>query len=192
MIPPLLRTLATGSIVLVGGAIAISALTASVFRRQALIKKEKFGKLCLFCRGKGFYRCKLCKGNGTIRWSPLYDPVFVNPCVCPTCDGHKLEQKHGVYSKLDACTFVVNVYNGGNILSIVTDSSPDATHVAGMAAAFHPEEPLLNADTDAAPESDVRSNMFEENLKELKKLVHQYTMNRTKALIARSNMMEPL
>ncbi|CAN4087751.1 unnamed protein product [Withania somnifera] len=57
---------------------------------------------------------------------------------------YRLEQKHGVFSKLDACTFVLNVYNEGNILSIVTDSSPHATHVAGIAAAFHLEEPLLN------------------------------------------------
>ncbi|KAK4734527.1 hypothetical protein AABB24_026223 [Solanum stoloniferum] len=92
MIPPLLRTLATGSIVLLGGAISISALTTSVLRRKALINKEKFGKLCLSCRGKGFYKCKLCKANGTIKWSPLYDPVFVNPCVCPTCEGNKIQR----------------------------------------------------------------------------------------------------
>ncbi|KAK8511926.1 hypothetical protein V6N12_074615 [Hibiscus sabdariffa] len=57
---------------------------------------------------------------------------------------YRIEQKYGVFSKLDACTFVVNVYDEGNILSIVTDSSPHGTHVAGIAAAFHPEEPLLN------------------------------------------------
>lgn len=44
---------------------------------------------CDICRGKGFYICKLCKGNATIKWSPLYDPVFINPCLCPTCDGHR-------------------------------------------------------------------------------------------------------
>ncbi|CAI9260290.1 unnamed protein product [Lactuca saligna] len=56
----------------------------------------------------------------------------------------KIERKYGVFSKLDACTFVTNVYNEGNILSIVTDSSPHGTHVAGIATAFHPQEPLLN------------------------------------------------
>ena len=46
---------------------------------------------CGVCRGKGFYICKLCKGNSTIQWSPLYDPVAINPCVCPTCDGNRSE-----------------------------------------------------------------------------------------------------
>ncbi|GJY09672.1 tripeptidyl-peptidase 2 isoform X2 [Tanacetum coccineum] len=57
---------------------------------------------------------------------------------------YKIERKYGVFSKLDACTFVTNVYNEGNILSIVTDSSPHGTHVAGITSAFHPTEPLLN------------------------------------------------
>ncbi|XP_071686212.1 tripeptidyl-peptidase 2 [Rutidosis leptorrhynchoides] len=57
---------------------------------------------------------------------------------------YKIERKYGVFSKLDACTFVTNVYNEGTILSIVTDSSPHGTHVAGIATAFHPTEPLLN------------------------------------------------
>ncbi|XP_057446180.1 tripeptidyl-peptidase 2-like isoform X2 [Lotus japonicus] len=57
---------------------------------------------------------------------------------------YRIERKHGVFSKLDACTFVVNVYNDGNVLSVVTDCSPHATHVAGIASAFHPKEPSLN------------------------------------------------
>lgn len=52
---------------------------------------------------------------------------------------YRTERKYGVFSKLDACTFVTNVYNDGNILSIVTDSSPHGTHVAGIASAFHPK-----------------------------------------------------
>ncbi|KAB1210686.1 Tripeptidyl-peptidase 2 [Morella rubra] len=57
---------------------------------------------------------------------------------------YRVEQKFGVFSKLDACTFVANVYDEGKILSIVTDCSPHGTHVAGIATAFHPKEPLLN------------------------------------------------
>ncbi|KAI9384993.1 hypothetical protein POPTR_012G142200v4 [Populus trichocarpa] len=57
---------------------------------------------------------------------------------------YRIERKYGVFSKLDACTFVLNVYSDGNILSIVTDCSPHGTHVAGIATAFHPKESLLN------------------------------------------------
>lgn len=57
---------------------------------------------------------------------------------------YRLERKYAIFSKLDACSFVANVYNDGNLVSIVTDCSPHATHVAGIAAAFHPDEPLLN------------------------------------------------
>ncbi|KAL2324539.1 hypothetical protein Fmac_023597 [Flemingia macrophylla] len=57
---------------------------------------------------------------------------------------YRTERKYGIFSKLDACTYVVNVYNDGNVLSMVTDSSPHGTHVAGIGTAFHPEEPLLN------------------------------------------------
>ncbi|CAA7390916.1 unnamed protein product [Spirodela intermedia] len=56
----------------------------------------------------------------------------------------RTERKYGIFSRLDACSFVINIYEGGNVVSIVTDSSPHGTHVAGIAAAFHPEEPLLN------------------------------------------------
>ncbi|KAL6545206.1 tripeptidyl-peptidase II Tpp2 [Orobanche hederae] len=57
---------------------------------------------------------------------------------------YRIERKYGIFSKLDACTFVLNVYNEGNVLSIVTDCSPHGTHVAGITSAYHPKEPLLN------------------------------------------------
>ncbi|KAA8533720.1 hypothetical protein F0562_031237 [Nyssa sinensis] len=57
---------------------------------------------------------------------------------------YRIERKFAVFSKLDACTFVANVFDEGKILSIVTDCSPHGTHVAGIATAFHPKEPLLN------------------------------------------------
>ncbi|XP_042419484.1 tripeptidyl-peptidase 2-like isoform X2 [Zingiber officinale] len=57
---------------------------------------------------------------------------------------YRTERKFGIFSKLDACSFVTNVYDDGNLISIVTDCSPHGTHVAGIATAYHPEEPLLN------------------------------------------------
>ncbi|XP_030500340.2 tripeptidyl-peptidase 2 [Cannabis sativa] len=57
---------------------------------------------------------------------------------------YRVQREYAVLSKLDACTVVLNVYDEGNVLSIVTDSSPHGTHVAGIASAFHPKEPLLN------------------------------------------------
>lgn len=49
--------------------------------------QRKFAMPCDACAGKGTYACRLCKGSTTIEWSPMYDPVFINPCLCPTCDG---------------------------------------------------------------------------------------------------------
>nr|AFN53634.1 tripeptidyl peptidase II [Linum usitatissimum] len=52
---------------------------------------------------------------------------------------YRIERKFGVFSTVDACTAVLNIYDEGNILSIVTDSSPHGTHVSGIATAFHRE-----------------------------------------------------
>ncbi|KAG6489663.1 hypothetical protein ZIOFF_050939 [Zingiber officinale] len=51
--------------------------------------QKKVAPPCASCKGKGFYGCKLCKGKSTIEWSPLYDPIVINPCLCPTCEGNK-------------------------------------------------------------------------------------------------------
>lgn len=51
----------------------------------------------------------------------------------------RIERKFGIFSKLDACSFVINVYDEGNLVSLVTDCSPHGTHVAGIATAFLPE-----------------------------------------------------
>lgn len=79
---------------------------------------------CRVCRGKGFYICKLCKGNSIIQWSPLFDPVAINPCLCPTCDGNRsvklfsfffLPLKRGININLiKACS--VKVYNPNNVV----------------------------------------------------------------------------
>lgn len=56
----------------------------------------------------------------------------------------RLERQHAVFSPLDACTFAVNIYDAGATLSIVADTGAHGTHVAGIAAACHPEAPGLN------------------------------------------------
>ncbi|KAL7134629.1 hypothetical protein ABFS83_11G040100 [Erythranthe nasuta] len=86
------RVVATAAATVLGGSFAIGFLSSSVSDRISSIKKTKYGKSCRACKAIGYYKCKLCEGNGTIKWSPLYDPIFINPCVCPTCDGFKVQR----------------------------------------------------------------------------------------------------
>ncbi|CAA7042677.1 unnamed protein product [Microthlaspi erraticum] len=83
--------------VIVGGLVIVNVASSAAmgaFRYTVEEKQRKNGGLlaCRWCRGKGFYICKLCKGDATIKWSPLYDPVCINPCLCPTCDGHRVQR----------------------------------------------------------------------------------------------------
>lgn len=56
----------------------------------------------------------------------------------------KTERQYSTFSMFDAVNYAVNIYENGNILSIVTTSDSHGTHVAGIAAAYHPDDPLLN------------------------------------------------
>jgi tripeptidyl-peptidase II len=47
-------------------------------------------------------------------------------------------------SQVDNLNFVVNIHDEGNILSICVDAGSHGTHVAGITAAFHPENHELN------------------------------------------------
>ncbi len=47
-------------------------------------------------------------------------------------------------SRLDNLNFAVNIYDEGAVLSIVVDAGSHGTHVAGITAAFHKEQPELN------------------------------------------------
>jgi len=40
-------------------------------------------------QGEKQYSCRICNDKGTLDWSPLLDPVFKRPVLCPTCDGTK-------------------------------------------------------------------------------------------------------
>ena len=55
-----------------------------------------------------------------------------------------MERKFGTFSAEDACNFVLNIYDDGAVLSIVVDAGSHGTHVAGITAAHHPEDPSLN------------------------------------------------
>ncbi|XP_015578052.1 protein BUNDLE SHEATH DEFECTIVE 2, chloroplastic [Ricinus communis] len=95
MIPKPLRTLVSGTAIFLGGLVALnitSSIAIGAFRHASELKLRKNASPCGVCRGKGFYICKLCKGNATIKWSPLYDPIAFNPCLCPTCDGHRVQR----------------------------------------------------------------------------------------------------
>ncbi|CAL5339381.1 unnamed protein product [Camellia sinensis] len=94
-VPHPLRKLVSAAAILVGGALTLSLATSATIRTlQAIVdaKQKKFALACGVCKGKGFYICKLCKGKSTIHWSPLYDPLVINPCLCPTCDGNRTDK----------------------------------------------------------------------------------------------------
>ncbi|PWA43378.1 heat shock protein DnaJ, cysteine-rich domain-containing protein [Artemisia annua] len=103
-IRPLVRTLAKGAGVAVGGVLSVTMVSSAAIAFFTHHKKDKFGSPsssamknknaspCSVCKEKGFYMCKLCEGGSTIEWSPLYDPVFINKCLCPTCDGHRVQR----------------------------------------------------------------------------------------------------
>ena len=80
-------------------------------------------------------------------WDPLR-PERVDPRglleSAPALTNYRLERQFGTFSAEDSLNYVLNIYDNGRTLSIVTDCSPHGTHVAGIAAAHHPESPDVN------------------------------------------------
>ncbi|XP_027333495.1 uncharacterized protein LOC113848252 [Abrus precatorius] len=90
-----LRTWVTGTAVILGGVATLNLASSVTLKTLQFVSEKKRKKIalpCRACRGKGFYICKLCNGNATIAWSPMYDPIAVNPCVCPTCEGNRVQR----------------------------------------------------------------------------------------------------
>ena len=59
------------------------------------------------------------------------------------CD-FKLEHQHGTFSELDLMNYTINVYENGNLLSIVTPAGSHGTHVGAIVGAHFPDKPELN------------------------------------------------
>ncbi|KAJ8643109.1 hypothetical protein MRB53_004857 [Persea americana] len=94
-IPRPLRIIGAGAAVCLGGIFTlslVSSVTIRTLQAAAEAKRKKVALPCTVCKGRGYYICKLCKGNSTIEWSPLYDPIVINPCVCPTCEGNRVQR----------------------------------------------------------------------------------------------------
>ncbi|KAG0231413.1 tripeptidyl-peptidase II Tpp2, partial [Actinomortierella wolfii] len=62
----------------------------------------------------------------------------------PLLTDFKTERQYATFSNQDKCNYSVNIYDDGNMLSIVVIAGSHGTHVAAISAAYHPEEPALN------------------------------------------------
>lgn len=91
---PLRLVLVTGGVVAGGflGLSFVSSFAIQGLRAVTEAKRKKTAPPCAVCKGRGVMECKLCRGNANIEWSPLYDPVVTKPCVCPTCEGNRVQR----------------------------------------------------------------------------------------------------
>lgn len=57
---------------------------------------------------------------------------------------YRVERTHATFSTASQLNYALNIYDNGNTLSIVCDVGAHGTHVAGIVAAYHPEQPECN------------------------------------------------
>ena len=57
---------------------------------------------------------------------------------------YRIEHEFATFGEDSLLNFAVNVYDEGKLLSIVTDVGAHGTHVAGIVAAYFPDQPELN------------------------------------------------
>eukprot|EP01041_Mallomonas_annulata_P010817 gene10817-22566_t len=57
---------------------------------------------------------------------------------------YKVNQEYSRFSDVDSLAYSVNIFDNGSILSIVTDAGAHGSHVAGIVAAYHPDQPECN------------------------------------------------
>jgi len=90
-----LRVVATAGAAVAAGMFTLSmasSVSLNVLSTVVEKRRKKTAPPCACCKGRGFTECRLCKGESTIDWSPLFDPVINRPCICPTCDGNKVQK----------------------------------------------------------------------------------------------------
>ncbi|MCC9607790.1 S8 family serine peptidase [Blastopirellula sp. JC732] len=56
----------------------------------------------------------------------------------------RAERQYATFDDEGLLNYALNIYDDGNILSVVTDCGTHGTHVAGIIAAYHPEHPEQN------------------------------------------------
>ncbi len=57
---------------------------------------------------------------------------------------YRIERQYDTFGDEDLMNYAVNIYEDGDLLSIVCDAGMHGTHVAGIVAAHFPEQPELN------------------------------------------------
>ena len=61
-----------------------------------------------------------------------------------TLTNFRAERQFGTFGDVDLLNYALNIYNEGDVLSIVADAGAHGTHVAGIVAANFPDQPELN------------------------------------------------
>ncbi|KAG7388999.1 tripeptidyl-peptidase II Tpp2 [Phytophthora pseudosyringae] len=91
---------------------------------------------------------------------PIYDAVVFHDGACwraaldtkgsgdftgvPALTNFKDELQYATFSDKSQLNYVLNIYDEGNTLSVVNDVGAHGTHVAGIVAAYYPEQPECN------------------------------------------------
>ncbi|TMW61109.1 hypothetical protein Poli38472_013572 [Pythium oligandrum] len=57
---------------------------------------------------------------------------------------YKIEREYATFSVESQFNYALNIYDEGNTLSVVCDAGAHGTHVAGIVAAHHPDQPECN------------------------------------------------
>jgi tripeptidyl-peptidase-2 len=89
---------------------------------------------------------------------PIYDAVVFHDGNCwraaltetgdfsgaQALTNFKEERQYATFSEESQLNYVLNIYDEGNTLSVVNDVGAHGTHVAGIVAAYHPDQPECN------------------------------------------------